>query len=116
MAQGMGEALDEKICTNMICHYGKAGAALSLICDSFDHLLTNSSVSIFRLYIQTRELKKFQPRLIINQIKLAEQITLIILLGFAGKIQEALALFSKMQGEGIKPGKVGSFLLFFGVG
>lgn len=70
MAQGMGEALDEKICTNMICHYGKAGAALSLICDSFDHLLTNSSVSIFssqkkkkssvsifRLYIQTRAKK-----------------------------------------------------------
>lgn len=57
MAQGMGEALDEKICTNMICHYGKAGAALSLICDSFDHLLTNSTVSIFRLYIQTRAKK-----------------------------------------------------------
>lgn len=25
MAQGLGGALDEKICTNMICHYGKAG-------------------------------------------------------------------------------------------
>ncbi|XP_057770981.1 pentatricopeptide repeat-containing protein At5g27270-like [Salvia miltiorrhiza] len=47
MAQNLGRALDEKICTNMICHYGKAG-----------------------------------------------------------KVHEAIALFRKMQGEGIKPGNV----------
>lgn len=29
-AQGLGGPLDEKICTNMICRYGKAGLHFSL--------------------------------------------------------------------------------------